>query len=100
MDSVAEIVLAVVVGIPPFNQENLSREALLDAPLAGKGSTIDSITLVKSHFSIEERIQDEMGVPIEITAEKALSQTRSPFRTPRTLIDYISNDLLASVRPS
>jgi len=95
MEQVSEIVLAVVASVPPFSEEKLSGESLLDAPLAGKGSKIDSITLVNLIFSIEERIQEEMGVPIEITAEKALSQSRSPFRTPRTLIDYISNDLLS-----
>ena len=98
MGQVRDIVLGVVASVSPFSEEKLSLEALLDAPLAGKDSTIDSIALVNLIFSIEERIHDEMGVAIEITAEKALSQSRSPFRTPRTLIDYISNDLLADAK--
>ena len=98
MDQLTQIVLSAVAIIPPFSQENLSSDGLLDSPLTGKGSKIDSITLVNLIFSIEERIQDELGTAVEITAEKALSQSRSPFRTPRTLIEYIRNDLLADIK--
>jgi len=43
--------------------------------------------------NIEEKIEDNLGITIDLTDDKAMSQKRSPFRTIGTLVDYITKNL-------
>jgi acyl carrier protein len=57
--------------------------------LVGHGSELDSMDFIALIVDIEQRISDKYDKSISITAEKAMSQTNSPFRTVDTLSDYI-----------
>jgi acyl carrier protein len=50
---------------------------------------LDSLGLVTLIVDLEERLQDELGLPVALGTERALSQRHSPFRTVGTLTDYI-----------
>ena len=60
-----------------------------EAVLYGKGSTIDSMTLVSFIVAVEENIRRELGLTVTLANEKAMSMERSPFRTLDSMIDYI-----------
>lgn len=86
---IEEIVLQSV------RQANLARAAdeqldvSPDAPLFGPDSRLDSLGLVALIIDIEEALQ-ERGSDFILSDERAMSQTRSPFRDVPTLVRYIA----------
>jgi len=60
-----------------------------ETPLYGKDSSVDSITLVNLISNIESTLEDDLDLEIIIVDERAMSQSRSPFRTIGSLTDYI-----------
>jgi acyl carrier protein len=73
---------------------NLARDAgarlqvSADAAIFGPDSPLDSLGLVALLLDIEEALQDA-GYPAVLSDERAMSQTRSPFRSVKSLVDYI-----------
>ena len=59
-----------------------------DAPFFGPTSLHDSLGLVALLLDIEEALQ-ERGCEVVLSDERAMSQTRSPFRTVESLVAYI-----------
>ena len=58
------------------------------APIFGPGSTLDSLGLVSLLMDVEEGLAD-LGLTVTLSDERAMSQTRSPFRSVPALVDYI-----------
>ena len=72
------------------DQEEDSRLELKEETiLFGRDSSLDSLGLVNLIVAIEQRLLDELGLEVELTSEAAMSKTRSPFRTVKSLADYI-----------
>lgn len=61
--------------------------------LLGAESALDSIELVNLIVSLEEALQDAFESEICLTDERAMSQSKSPFRSFQALIDYIVQQL-------
>lgn len=57
--------------------------------LFGPSGLLDSLGLVSVIVDIEQRLADEHGLTVSLMDDRAMSQSRSPFRTPETLADYI-----------
>ncbi len=62
------------------------------APIFGPGSPLDSLGLVSLLIDIEEAMQDR-GVDITLGDARAMSQTKSPFRSVPALVQYIETVL-------
>ena len=60
-----------------------------DTVLFWKDGILDSLELVKLISDLEENIYRKFGKQITLADEKAMSQRISPFRTVRSLADYI-----------
>jgi acyl carrier protein len=60
----------------------------LDAALFGPGSPLDSLGLLTLLLDIEDDMQ-RAGYPVQLSDDRAMSQTRSPFRSVSSLVDYI-----------
>jgi acyl carrier protein len=61
----------------------------VNTPLyGGKEGTLDSLGLVKLITAVEQDIQDRLDVTVGLADPKALSQTRTPFRSVATLADH------------
>ena len=58
------------------------------APLFGPPSPLDSLGLVALLIDMEEAFE-RAGHPVVLSDERALSQTRSPFRDVPSLVAYI-----------
>lgn len=58
------------------------------APLFGPASPLDSLGLVALLIDIEDGFA-LAGYPIVLSDERALSETRSPYRSVPVLVDYI-----------
>ncbi len=63
-----------------------------DELVFGRGGKLDSLGLVNFIMSVETHLADRK-LPISLTSERALSQTRSPFRSVRSLCDFIETEL-------
>ncbi len=64
--------------------------ATADTPLVGEGSPMDSIHLVQFVLESEERLASDLGVEVSLTDERAFSRSASPFRSVRSLADYVA----------
>lgn len=60
-----------------------------DAPIFGPPSALDSLGLVALLIDMEEAFE-RIGQPLVLSDERALSQTRSPFRDVPSLVAYIT----------
>jgi hypothetical protein len=92
-----ETILALVIeavrdNVPP---ERTTETASLDADsiLFGPGGLLDSLALVNVVLDVEEGIRTRWGVTIALADEKAMSQSRSPFRRAGGLADYALQQL-------
>jgi acyl carrier protein len=85
-------ILAIV--LEAVEQANLGRvpeqrlDTAPDAALFGAPSPLDSLGLVALLIDIEEAFERE-GHAIVLSDERALSQSRSPFRSIPSLVAYI-----------
>jgi len=57
--------------------------------LLGEGGAVDSLGLVRLIMTVERQLEDDLGVPISLTDEKAMSERNSPFRSVGALISYV-----------
>jgi acyl carrier protein len=57
--------------------------------LFGSRGLLDSLGLVSVVLDVEQQINDQLNTSISIADERAMSQSRSPFRSAGTLADYI-----------
>jgi hypothetical protein len=60
-----------------------------DSLLFGVGAPLDSIGLVNFVLVVEELIQTKTGKAVRLVNESSMSATRSPFRTLKSLSEYI-----------
>lgn len=60
-----------------------------DTRLLGADSVLDSLGLVALIVDVEDRLRSSHGASVTLADERAMSQTRSPFRTVQTLAAYI-----------
>lgn len=63
--------------------------------LMGESGSLDSFGLVNLIVAVEQRIDDAYGVSLTLADERAMSRSRSPFRTVATLRDYVASLLKA-----
>ena len=66
--------------------------AVPDAPstvLLGPGGAVDSLGLVRLVLAVERQVEDDFGVAVSLTDERAMSQRNSPFRSVGSLSDYL-----------
>jgi D-alanine--poly(phosphoribitol) ligase subunit 2 len=61
-----------------------------DTLLFGGGANLESLGLVRLVLLLEQKVQDDMGRTVTLVNEKAMSQSRSPFRTVAALADYVA----------
>lgn len=64
-----------------------------DEALLGKDARLDSLGLVNLIVLVEEKIQQQFGVGITLVDERAMSQSKSPFRTLGSLAEFVEEQL-------
>lgn len=57
--------------------------------LIGRDAVLDSMGLVTLIVDVEQRLEEDYNVVLVLADERALSQKHSPFRSVRSLTDYI-----------
>ena len=82
----------VLEAVRVTNLSRVSGDRLEESPTArifGRGSPLDSMGLVTLLLDLEELLRAS-GIVVTLTDDRAMSQTRSPFRSVPALIDYIA----------
>ena len=89
LDDVMKTVLAAVEELNLQLDESQQLALSPDTQLFGRGSKLDSLGLVNLIVLVEEKAADTFGKSVTIADERAMSQKSSPFRTIRTLSEYL-----------
>ena len=71
----------------PSRKEPLEKSE--DTVLFGSSDGLDSLDLVNLIIGVEEAVGDEFDSEIALADESAMSEENSPYRTVKTLADYI-----------
>lgn len=89
MDLVLNLVLETVKEIG----EDQDNQALIDATEDTRlfGENLDSMGIVFLVTDLESRICDELAVDLTLADERAMSQKTSPFRSVKTLTNYVNS---------
>lgn len=66
---------------------------LASTSLYGSDGIFDSMHLVSFLAILEEKIEDELGIEISLTSEKAVSQRVSPFSSFANLFAFIDGEV-------
>jgi acyl carrier protein len=64
-----------------------------DLALIGQDAQLDSLGLVNLIVLVEEKIQQGFGVGVTLVDERAMSQSKSPFRTLGSLAEFVEEQL-------
>lgn len=64
-----------------------------DTALFGPDGLLDSIALVSLVVAVEEAVEDGHGVSVTLADQRALSRSRSPFRTVGSLAEYAQEQI-------
>jgi acyl carrier protein len=93
MNNSENIIAAIYRAVDWINGELPPDRQLIKAPetrLLGSESVLDSMHLVSLIVAIEREVEDGFGVALTLADERALSMQASPFRSIRSLADYIA----------
>lgn len=85
---VLEAVFEAIDEINEQRPEDQQVEKSADTVLFGKGGTLTSLELVNLIVTVEQALDDAFDVSVTLADEKAMSQSRSPFKSVQTLADY------------
>lgn len=89
-DRVLTLLYAAMDELNEILSESQQLEKSPDTLLFGGGANLDSLGLVRLVMLVEQKILDEMDRIVTLVDEKAMSQSKSPFRTVGAMADYIT----------
>ena len=90
-EKVVEVIYSIIdeeINSIPSRKEPLKKSE--DTVLFGGPNGLDSLDLVNLIIGVEEQIVDVFGLEIALADESAMSEEKSPYRTIKSLADYIS----------
>lgn len=68
----------------------------VDTKLFGEGGILDSMALVTLVVAVEQEIEDKYEQAVSLADEKAMSQSRSPYRSVSRLAEYAASQIESS----
>ena len=88
-NKIEEIIHETMDEVLEILPKKISYDKNQNTPLYGGKGLLDSLGLVTFLVNLEQKIGDEFNIDITIASEKAMSQNNSPFRTVKSLNDYL-----------
>ena len=89
-----KIIQSIMNAIDEINERYPEEKRLsksVDTVLTGQSGKLDSLGLVNFVVSVEERIQNDLGINISLADE--IGNVDGALRTPETLAEHIANEL-------
>lgn len=84
------VVLESLQDLRPLLPPDVQVEVGPDSPLAGPDGPLDSLGIVNLVVAVENRARQHLGTDVGLTAALGLTAEESPFRTVRTLTDWVA----------
>ncbi len=88
-DKITAIVVKSIEELNETLDNKVDTNFVENTALYGENGVLDSIALVSLIISVEEKVQDELGVNIILANDQAMSQRNSPFLTIGSLSSYV-----------
>ena len=88
-DQVIALIYHVIDTFNAHYADQYHLEKSEDTVLFGIGGVLDSLGLVNFILAVEEKIEETEGRPMVLADARAVSQKNSPFRTVKTLAEYV-----------
>jgi acyl carrier protein len=85
---IQEIIFNAIAMTNNIREDDKQIPLQIDTELYGNNGHLDSMGLVAFLIDIEESLLDE-DIQVTLSDERAMSQSKSPFRNVETLINYI-----------
>ncbi|WP_040875359.1 hypothetical protein [Streptomyces purpureus] len=92
-ERIQSIVVAALDEINRTREGKIPTDNVLDLCLYGDAGVFESMYLVAFLSLVEESLEDEFGVEVSLTSEKAVSRRVSPFSSVRRLIAFVEEEL-------
>jgi acyl carrier protein len=89
-DAILEIVFSNVNSLVDTLPDEQKFTVSSNTVLFGKGSNIDSLSLVSLIVDLEATFADEYDIEISLTDDRAMMRKKSPFDSVQSLVDYIN----------
>ena len=89
-----QILNLVLTCINETNEERPKEDQIIideNMLLLAEGSSLDSLAIVSIIVDIENALSKELGKPLLLTDNDAMSQESSPFLNVSTLVNYIDS---------
>ena len=94
-EKILNVILDALAAINESKPENEQFQPGPATPLVGRASVLTSLELVTFILEVETRLEEECGLRMTLADDRAFSRSRSPFRTPSTLMEYIAAGAVA-----
>ncbi len=91
---ILQIIVSCTREVGEEQEINLPGDLGSETRLFGREGLFDSVGLVSLVVAVEEAIEDQFGQAVSLADERAMSQSKSPFRSIGTLAEY-ANVLIA-----
>jgi len=88
-EKITEILLLLLKEIIQMNGLPVTEEINEESRIIGKQGVLDSLAFVSFLVAAEQKINNEFNKKASLTSEKAFSEGRNPFRTVKSLAEYI-----------
>lgn len=92
-ERILKIIVAAVEEINETRDEKIPTDNVLELCLYGDAGIFESMHLVGFLSLVEENLEEDFGVDVSLTSEKAVSRRVSPFSSVRRLIAFIEEEL-------
>ncbi len=90
---ISELVVGCLEDVLAEREDGLSVALGPATRLLGTGSVLDSLGLVALIVDVEDRLRSAHGLSVTLADDRAMSETRSPFRTVQSLAEYVDTVL-------
>ena len=94
LDKIEALIVHALRGLAEDLEKPALDGATADTVLYGPDGNLDSLALVHLITEVEAAVAEEMGKEIVLADERAMSRSRSPFRTVATLRDHVAELLV------
>jgi len=87
-----KIIQVIFQAIDELNEQLPKEEKLdksLDRVLFGSGGNLDSLRLVSLFTTLEQKVEEQLGITITLFDHLASSENDNPFTTVQSLADYL-----------
>ena len=88
MGKITSLIIDTAQELNAQQEIEISRVLNESTPLFGREGLLDSLGLVSLVVAVEQAIEDKYGVRVALADEKALSQTKSPYKDIASLANY------------